>query len=454
MKDLASKFQMRELDIPKIHGEVDIRFRNPISGNLVKHIKGENTFQSAVLAKGLRNLGSANSSYYDAISNSEPFKEIVGGIFLFKNSLPSGAQYMAKGNQMTANGSYGVTNNSNPMELGSWNDNESNAGAHAMTLVYDWTTSQGNGQISSVALTSRVGGYIGYGNKSETAATSIKSFAENQSLKAIQGIDSIGYAKKIQTGNKLYQFMYNSADKELTITKSRVPITQGSVFDWLTERDLNVDVSDLHYDFVCGDGFRAWLDGGKIYLTPTFTYARGWAVAGKFYVWEYNPANDELEEIEITNTSGEAITYVASSVSYGRLYTYHHDSNTHVFDISNSNYVGYIENIYGGTAAYPVGSNFVNGLTLIPRNNGNPMCYRIYDPDNRTCYPTNGYFSINYGEGNLYYDPETDTLNVYDRDSAHAINNPLYLATNYNLASAVTKDATMAMQVRYTLTEA
>ena len=168
----------------KIHGEVDIRFKNPITGRIIKQIKGENTFQSAILAKGLRNLGEAGASVYNSRTQTgstitEPWTELVGGIFLFKNSL-SNAQYMSKGNKMQGNGSYGVTNNSTPTELGSWNDNESSITSSSLLLVYDWTTSQANGAggIASVALTSRIGGYIGYGNPSETAATK-KSFFDN-----------------------------------------------------------------------------------------------------------------------------------------------------------------------------------------------------------------------------------------------------------------------------------
>lgn len=441
----------------KIHGNVRIKLSNPISGNVIHDIEGENTFQSAVLAAGLRNLGSAKASFYNGIESREPWKDIVGGIFLFRDSLPSGAKYMSAGNQMTANGSFEVVNNANPPELGSYNSNESNQSASAITQVYDWTTSQGNGRVSSVALTSRVGGYIGYGNKSEIAHPTIKSFTEGLQIKRIQGINNIEWAEIIQTGNLLYQFTYDATEKEVTVKKSRVPLTQGSVFDWIPFDDVVIDVSNLHYNDVWGESTQAFLDGGKIYLCPSATYSKSWAIAGKAYVWEYNPADDEITEIEITNTSGVAIAYIGTSVSYGKFYTYNHGQNTHVFDLSDSSYIGYIENQTSGTARYAIGSNFPNGLTLIPINNAvdvNPIYDRFYDSVNRTCYPTNGYFSMNNIQGNLYYDPQTDTLNFYERYGAWAFNNPLYLATNYNLNSPVTKDATMTMKVIYTLEEA
>ena len=439
----------------KIHGNVRIKLSNPISGNVIHDIEGENTFQSAVLAAGLRNLGSAKASFYNGIESREPWKDIVGGIFLFRDSLPSGAKYMSAGNQMTANGSFEVVNNANPPELGSYNSNESNQSASAITQVYDWTTSQGNGRVSSVALTSRVGGYIGYGNKSEIAHPTIKSFDEGLQIKRIQGINNVEWAKTIQTGNLLYQFTYDATEKKVTVKKSRVPISQGSVFDWIPFDDEVIDVSSLHYNEVWGGGAQAFLDDGKIYFCPVDNYTRTTAVAAKFYVWEYNPANGEINEIEITNTSGESITWNFTSVSYGRFYVYAGEK-TYVFNLSDSNYVGYIENKTGGTQHASIASDFPNGLSLIPINNGNnnPMYYRFYDSVNRTCYPINGHFQPSYMEGNLYYDPQTDTLNFYERYGAWAFNNPLYLATNYNLNSPVTKDATMTMKVIYTLEEA
>ena len=450
----------------KIHGEVDIRLKNPMTGRIVKQIKGENTFQSAVLAKGLRNLGESGASVYNTRTGygtdyAAPWTELVGGIFLFKNSL-SNAQYMSKGNRMQANGSYGVTNNANPPELGSWNDNESSAGSNSLLLVYDWTTSQANGAggIASVALTSRVGGYIGYGNPSETSASTIKGFFEGISNKVINRKTTIQNALHIQTNNVLYQFTYDNTEKELTVRKSHVALTQASVFDWIVDANSTqvIDVSDLHYDRVIQNVRIGMVSDGKIYLCGWGNYGDNIPAGGKMYCWEYNPANGDLNEIEITNTTGAALSSVSGySVAHGLFFVFNNispESLTHVFKISDGSYVGYIENMASGsiTGGSPIGTTFPNGLVFIPKNNG-PYC-RIYDPDNRTCYPTNGWFSTSVQYGGLYYDPETDTLNCDTRDGAFAWNNPLYLATNYNLPSSVQKDSSMTMQVRYTLSEA
>ena len=467
MKDLTKEFLMNELNIPKIHGEVDIRLKNPMTGRIVKQIKGENTFQSAILAKGLRNLGEASASIYNNRNGGSlqmPWTDLVGGIFLFRDSL-SNAQYMQKGNKMQGNGSYGVTNNGSPTELGSWNDNESRATSSSLLMVYDWTTSQANGAggISSVALTSRVGGYIGYGNPSETHTSTLKSFRDGIGDKWINQLSNIQGAMKIQTGNVLYQFVPNLTDKEITVHKSHVAITQASIFDWVNDsyNTETIDVSSLHYDYIIGSGkyTQAMLSDGKIYITGCNSYGEDVTAGSKIYVWEYNIANGTISEVEITNSTGTTIRVHFISVAQGMLFCYCGDgpSKTHVFKLSDDSYVGYIENTtQGGTASNAVaeGGAFAGGLVAIPLNDRSTL--RFYDPDNRTCFPTNGWmehFSSQMGV-NVYYDPETDTLNNYGNYGAAVYNNPLYLATNYNLPSSVQKDSSMTMQVRYTLTEA
>lgn len=462
MKDLAKDILLRELDIPKIHGEVDIRLKNPMTGKIVKQIKGENTFQSAVLAKGLRNLGAANSSYYVGMNNIEPWKQIVGGILLFKDSL-SNAQYMQKGNKMQANGSYNITNNANPPELGSWNDNESSAGSGSLLMVYDWTTSQANGAggIGSVALTSDIGGYIGYGNPSETYKTGASySFTRNQSISNIIKKNFEEYSKSIQISNVLYCFTYDSSNTKVVVKKTRVPVTQGSVFDWIVDANntVEIDVSSLHYSSVMST-WETYYSDGKIYIVGNAPYGAYWETSAKIYVWEYNPANDTISEIEVSNNTGARIQYSYASVARGLLFVaLDANAETHVFKLSDNTYVGYIENHGDGIPQYstPVGTEFSGGLIYIPDNVFDTYAGigRFYDSDNRTCYPTNGCLGISNMYGNMYYEPNTDTLNLGFRYGSYAFNNPLYLATNYNLPSAVTKDSTMTMQVRYTLTEA
>ena len=254
-----------------IHGNTRITLRNPISGNIIKDIESENTFQSTVIAKAFRGLGSATSN---PLNNSETrnkalWKNMVGGIFLFDKSIPSNSQYMPKGTKMTANGSYNVTNGGVPTELGSWNESESGASSSAITMVYDWNTSQGNGKIASVCLTSRVGGYIGYGNPSggRMEYSRLKTFFEDKTLNAVNTLNNIEYAPRCIVGNTHFQFAL-SYEGTLTVKKAHVPLSEASVFDWL-EDSSTVDCSTFHLAQMRAYGFFACTDSGNIYLCPS-----------------------------------------------------------------------------------------------------------------------------------------------------------------------------------------
>ena len=433
-----------------IHGNTRITLRNPISGNIIKDIESENTFQSTVIAKAFRGLGSATSN---PLSNSETrnkalWKNMVGGIFLFDKSIPSNSQYMPKGTKMTANGSYNVTNGGVPTELGSWNESESGASSSAITMVYDWNTSQGNGKIASVCLTSRVGGYIGYGNPSggRMEYSRLKTFFEDKSLNPVNTLNNIEYAPRCIVGNTHFQFALSS-EGALTVKKAHVPLSEASVFDWL-EDSSTVDCSTLHLSQMRAYGFFACTDSGNIYLCP-FLYGAINQNA-KIYVWEVNPSTLAVTEIEITNNSGSDLSMYGSSVSQGKLFV--HDrttSNAFVFNLSNNNYLGQIP--LGTTWATGFTSGNVHGgfTALCCGLNGSIAGMVFYDDVNNTGYPTNG---VDNSTESFVYDSTTDSLYLNGRHNLLAFNSPLYLATINNITEVI-KDATLSMKVRYTLSE-
>ena len=100
----------------RIHGETEIILKT--KHGRVDRYKSSNTFQADILGEGLRGLGYSNASIYSnlgAPDNQEPaFSEIVGGILLFKDSVPDNSQFMNAGNEMVGNGAFGVTNAGEP----------------------------------------------------------------------------------------------------------------------------------------------------------------------------------------------------------------------------------------------------------------------------------------------------------------------------------------------------
>ena len=106
----------------------------------------------------------------DSVRNTSVRNTLTGGILLFDGTLDEDVTntYANASLKMVGNGALGISNGSSVTELGSYNSSESGVQADgSIKYVYDFLTSQANGTIQSVCLTSKVGGYMGYGNESQ-----------------------------------------------------------------------------------------------------------------------------------------------------------------------------------------------------------------------------------------------------------------------------------------------
>ena len=446
----------------KIHGETRIVLRNPISGNILKDITSENTFQSSVIARGLRNLGAANACYLNNnnVRETELWKEMVGGLFLFRDAITEGKHYMPAGNKMTGNGSYNIVNNSDPVELGSWNNNESSATASAITQVYDFTTSQGNGTIGSVCLTSRWGGYFGYGNASEKVSQlNVMTLSVRQDLMTCNPREGQDTGNRCVVGNYGYKTEWNSSNKTLTIYKYKIPVTVSSVFDWMLVSTKVIDCSELDYTYAAyGDGCSpsCVFDQTKIMFTGIYEYRM--APNATCHYWVYDTSTETLSQETFTNTSANDVAFhVSSSIARGILFVrryggvygslFNASTGVHIKDVIIT------ENPYWHNNDGRI-SEFPEGLVCIPNARyANMINVGIYDPVNDTYYPTNAAKDTGYAWQSYNYNAETDTLQYGKRYDYIAFNNPLYLATINNLNSPVTKTSAQTMKVTYSLTK-
>ena len=446
-----------------IHGKTKIELYNP-NTKIKQIIREENTFQSSVLASFMRSLGEANNNPFanSDFKGSKAWQNLVGGIFLFKNSIDlSGGdvKYMPGGNQMIANGSFGVSNGASandPTEMGSYNANESSASASAITQVYDWETNQGNGTIGCIALTSQTGGYIGYGNESGKSR-SLYSFLRNQNYQQIDASNTnVGYSTVV--GNKKYSFYGVVGDNGLNVVvrKTNVAVTQGSIFDgFYSETTFDLSVIGNHANISSGD-FNPCVDGTNIYLIPFDT--QNVASGSKVYFYKYDTTNDTLTEVELTNSSSTTlkIGYIAFSgrgaranVANGLLFASNMNNKISVFKLSDGSYIQDLDvdttSIYMINAA----SSGHNGIIFV-HNGTNEF---IYDTVTGACRKTNG--SVQIGITSpipLSYDSVSDSI-VVANGNPSLYKSPLYLATINNLQSPVTKTAAQTMKVTYTLTE-
>ena len=90
---------------------------------------------------------------------------LLGGILLFSEALEENADHILVGSSQLPMGY--ASNDANPYDdtkRGSMNLNESMAISNGYKFVWDFSTSQGNGTIAALALTSNFGGAAVYGN--------------------------------------------------------------------------------------------------------------------------------------------------------------------------------------------------------------------------------------------------------------------------------------------------
>lgn len=105
----------------------------------------------------------------DSVRDTSVRNTLTGGILLFDGTLDEDVTntYANASLKMVGNGALGISNATSVTELGTYNSVESGVQADgSIKYVYDFLTSQANGTIQSVCLTSKVGGYMGYGNES------------------------------------------------------------------------------------------------------------------------------------------------------------------------------------------------------------------------------------------------------------------------------------------------
>ena len=448
-----------------IHGKTKIELYNP-NTKIKQIIREENTFQSSVLASYMRSLGEANNNPFanTTFRGTKSWQNLVGGILLFKNSIDlSGGdvKYMPSGNQMIANGSFGVSNGASaddPTEMGSYNANESSASGSAITQVYDWETNQGNGTIGCIALTSQTGGYIGYGNESGTSK-SLYDFKRNQNQQQVDGSNTnVGYSTVV--GNKKYSFWGVSGDNglNLIVRKTNISVTQGSIFNgFYSDTTFDLSVIGNHGNISFGE-FTPCVDGTNIYLIPFDTQTIESGAKGYFY--KYDTTNNTLTEVEFTNSSSITIRFGYSTysnykgsratVANGLLFAANENSKVCVFKLSDGSYIQEL-NVNTASSIYMmnIAGSGHNGIVFVHTNSQE----MIYDTSTGACRITNGNAQINPSAFIPFsYDSASDSL-VLSNGSPYLYKSPLYLATINNLQSPVTKTAAQTMKVTYTLTE-
>lgn len=468
--DKEKPFPLQETGMPTIHGETDIILKNVKTGLVERH-HSENTFQAWTLQNYTRKLGAFN------VAAGFNWQELVGGIYLFRDQIPVGSEYMPAGNSMTGSGAYGMTNNSQCREFGNFNGRDSGATESAIRQVYEYDTSMANGDIACVCLGNQYGARIGYGYASGY----------------IQGECNMnpGYKNDAsgRTGerNQMYYngfvYSWNGVDENQLahISKRRYTADIGSVFHDIGSTDITFDLTQIGQpwtDFVDASQcycLNAGDIGGGIYrINPygnAYSITHTVAPGGTGYYYEFDCTTETLTLKTFTNSSSSTLAWTGSACRFFSDYIVVQttDDSTHccVFKESNGEFLRRIRlvNRFGPQDSdrdMPP-SEIADGLIVLrtieseerPGGATNSMAWGIYD----CVADTIRAIALPWSYPDRHYAVGTrmKTVDIMKNESwaanATKFHNPFYLATINNLSETVTKTAAKTMKVIYTLTE-
>ena len=157
----------------KIKGRTIIELTDVRTGK-VQRFEDDNAFMDSNIEQKFRNFGIFQTSVLENFASTPLWQKLCGGLLLLDSVVDANANFVALGQKMTGRGYYGSSNNGSPVNLGSWNATESAVSSNAVQMVYDFTTSQGNGDIKAVCLTSDYCGRIGLGNQDDDYNTALR----------------------------------------------------------------------------------------------------------------------------------------------------------------------------------------------------------------------------------------------------------------------------------------
>lgn len=175
-----------------------------------------------------------------ADNNSTIIGNLIGGILLFEDAIDEKINTccVPAGNKMTARGVHGLSYSGVVTECGSFNVNESGFQEDgSVRLVYDFNSSQGNGQISCVSLTSKAGGKMGIGDNIENVDTQNISDIEFIVYGKINNNISASFINFALLSSANNIAVYFTSGYQLTVTRTiefkvyDAPISSISVFD-------------------------------------------------------------------------------------------------------------------------------------------------------------------------------------------------------------------------------
>lgn len=414
---------------------------------------------------------------------------LFGGLLLYDTALESSAAQLfapaAAG--ITGTGCYGLQNTGSNLCRGSYNATESSLDFSGGTakFVYDFTTSQGNGTIAAVCLTSLRGGYFGEVKDACTAQADVAC----ETLGSPWGSGSLYPYLTMHRAVALYgmpleldletdtlltaQLSVAAAQKTLTVYRLEAGLKQLRLLQNTGANRTARMISSKTYDIsaVVQSTATDWESYCKLSYDPearqlhlTCTTGSTVAVNGLVKLWQLDLASGETSTVTVTNTTGIALEGTVSSAVYNRgpllngyvyggrlylckdgggdLYCFPLDDPTDVAQIERNGFtMAYVHDLYAGRIyCYDASSGLVlnTATNQVLRNEGRGYtAYSGYEIGFVPLYPQGPLVLRTTGSKNYCFPAVRHN----------------YLATINNLDAPVVKTASQTMKVTYILTE-
>ena len=324
MRDILKPIPLDDFGFLKnFRGEVTIELKDVKTGE-VETVHDHNLVTKA-LAYFLKQGGITNPSAFNASDLRTDFlTNMLGGVLCLDTAITDAGGHddeivrVPAGVKMTANGAMGVGNNSAPTEFGSYNNDESGWQQDgSFKMVWDYTTSQANGTIATVCLTSYFGGYAGIGNRISKVAKS-----GNKSISNYNSTWSKGYSGQYLGiyNNTLHAVRMVQGVSEWTVDVYAFPTTDTDVRDNLSARLIDtytvsipaaIQNLPIFYNYgsvYIGSGFtpvimNSYQDGNNCYLIIGAWYSGYGALGIETFEVTYNIATHTVTGVVDLNST-------------------------------------------------------------------------------------------------------------------------------------------------------
>ncbi len=471
-----------------LKGKTEIQLTDVDTG-YTQHYYDENMVTNALSDIFTLNTATSTGFLMGVDSNTSGFggslySTALGGILLFDSTIPEDDYFAPAGVNMVGSGVYNNNTTSTDTARGIYNTTESSVSTSdkVAKYVYDFTTTQCNGSIKSVCLTSDYGGYSSYGNeKADTTATSALLYKPS-------------CTRRVTASNYGEFVLFWDYDEDICATAQLTCPSTGYITLTLRKRDAKFKTASiftnnsttgeiLSSNAITVSGYYGCVNGNNVSpYTPNVMYdeyanliyfvyntSNSYSISsgGSISLLTISPDDFSYTSSTITNNTGSTLyTYYPLAVYNGYIY-WRSSGATSIYKISLTD-GSVTSEISGVTTGGHAGNCFIkNGRIYVKSGTSCSSGYQYYaviDTELETIRYTSlrNDLSSNYtsssgeksapilGKPWLYWYGYNYNSSYYTGRFVVWSN---YLATINNLSTAVTKTSSQTMKITYTISE-